>query len=557
MKVFSKFIDLRKHVFLKNSDEDKPNQIQVYDSQVLPVETNQMDQSSTSAEIVNSDQSNELVNSNQSNELALSSNGGDLVEWSPAMQSLLEEPPSTLPIQMITGGIVFCLVCLAWAWFGEIEKIGKAHGKLIPYGETYKIESLESAKIANIAVEDGDVINRGQLIASLDSEQEEKEVKRQSEILAANEVELEQKLQLLEKVKIEADTQQLVAQSEIRSKEIAIESATAKTQVIQNLLAQKQSEIQAYVNRQKQGNQLSELDQAKLTQINSDLEEHQKRLKRLESLAQQGAISQEFVFQAQQTKRQIEQQVIDSKLQGIGNVNQQIFQLNQSLRDMQTNITENKGELTVAKKELDLLQSELAQTKAEARQTELGAQQKIQQLELEINQARTQIAETKNQLAIANSRLAKRQLRSPVAGTVLASNVVNPGKVVQSGETVAEVAASDSSLVLSASIPDRDAGFIEKGMAAQIKFDAYSYQDFGTIPGEVISISSNTKTDESLGEVYRVKIELEQDHIVDESKKVLFKPGQTATADIVIRRQRIIDVLLEPIKKIQRDGINL
>lgn len=546
MKIFSKLINLKKQVSLAQSDESKINQIQVYNSQFLSVDNQEIEKSSS-----------EIVNNDQSKALALNSNRGEIVEWSPAMQSLLEEPPSTLPIQMITGGIVFCLTCIAWAWFGEIEKIGTAQGQLVPHGETYKIESLESAKIAHIAVEEGDIVNKGQLIASLDSEQEEKEVKRLSDTLVANEIELEQKLQLLEKVKIEADTQQIVAQAEIRSKQLSIESATAKTQVIQNLLNQKQSELQAHIIREKQGNQLSELDQAKLAQINSELKEHQKRLDRLESLAQEGAISQEFVFQAQQTKRQIEQQLIDSKLQGIGNVNEQIFQLKQSLREMQANITENKGEFTLAKKELDLLQSELAQKKAEGRQIELGAQQKIQQLELEINQVKTKIAEAKNQLEIANNRLEKRKLRSPVAGTVLASNVINPGKVVQSGETVAEIAADDSSLLLSAAIPDRDAGFIEKGMTAQVKFDAYSYQNYGTIPGKVISISANTKTDENLGEVYRVKIELERDYVVEESKKVLFKPGQTAIADIVIRRQRILDVLLEPIKKIQQDGINL
>jgi len=546
MKIFTKFVALRKYVLLKHIDKDKTTEIQQYDSHLLSIETKKIEKSST-----------EIINNEQPKALALNSNKEAVVEWSPVMQSLLEEPPSTLPSQLITGGIVFCLACLTWAWFGEIEKIGKAQGKLIPQGETYKIESLESAKIAHIAVEDGDVINKGQIIASLDSEQEKKEVKSLSETLTANKVELEQKLQLLEKVKIEANTQQIVAQAEIRSQQLSIESATAKTKVIQNLLTQKQSELQAHVIRQKQGNQLSELDQTKLAQINSELEEHQKRLKRLELLEQEGAISQEFVFQAQQNKRKIEQQLIDSKLQGIGNVNQQIFQLNQSLRNMQANIIENQGEFTIATKELDLLQSELAQKKVEARQIELGAQQKVQQLELEITQIKTKIAEAKNQLAIANNRLEKRKLRAPVAGTVLASNVVNPGKVVQSGETVAEIAANDSSLLLSAAIPDRDAGFIEIGMTAQVKFDAYSYQNYGTISGKIICISANTKTDETLGEVYRVKIELERDYVVEESKKVLFKPGQTATADIVIRRQRILDVLLEPIKKIQRDGINL
>ena len=122
---------------------------------------------------------------------------------------------------------------------------------------------------------------------------------------------------------------------------------------------------------------------------------------------------------------------------------------------------------------------------------------------------------------------------------------------------MAEIAPNGSPLILSALIPDRDAGFIEKGMTAQVKFDAYSYQDYGVIPGKVIEISANTQRDENLGSVYRVKIELERNHISEDSKKVLFKPGQTATADIVIRRLRIIDVLLDPIKKLQHDGINL
>lgn len=144
-----------------------------------------------------------------------------------------------------------------------------------------------------------------------------------------------------------------------------------------------------------------------------------------------------------------------------------------------------------------------------------------------------------------------------MAGTILAFNVINTGKVVQSGETVAEIAPQGSPLVLSAVLPDREAGFVEKGMTAQVKFDAYSYQDYGVIPGKVISVSPDTKIDEKLGAVYRVQIELKRNYVTNDLKKILFKPGQTATADIVIKQQRIIDVLLDPIKKLEQDGIDL
>ncbi|MFM2311780.1 MAG: hypothetical protein RLZZ04_1056 [Cyanobacteriota bacterium] len=482
---------------------------------------------------------------------------GALVQWSPAMQSLLEEPPSNLPLQLITGGVVFCLAFFTWAWFGQIDQIGKAQGKLVPKGEAYKIESLESAKIKSIAVKEGERVKAGQLIASLDSERETKEVERLKDMLASSQIDLSKKRNLLEQVKIEIATQQRIGEAEVRSQQLAIESAIAKEQVTGNLLAQQKSELEANLARQGQTEQLSGLDQEKLAQTNSELKEHQQRIAKLKTLADQGAISQEYIFQAQQAQRQIEQRLLDNKVQGISSINEQIFQSEQSTRNMRSSIIENQGQLAEAQKEVERLQVELEYKKADGRKAEISARQKAEQLELEINQAKTKIAETKNLLATARSQLEKRLLRSPVAGTVLSFNVANTGKVVQSGEAVAEIAPDDAPLVLSAVIPDRDAGFIKKGMTAQVKFDAYSYQDYGAIPGKVINISANTKTDDNLGEVYRVQVELDRNYVSEDSKKILFKPGQTASADIVIRQRRVIDMLLDPVKKLRQDGVDM
>lgn len=482
---------------------------------------------------------------------------GEMVKWSPAMQSLLDKPPSNLPLQLIFGGIVFCLSFSLWAWFGEIDKVGKAQGKLVPKGETYKIESVESAQVSHIAVKEGQEVEAGQLIARLDSEQQTREVERLKNLISSYQLELSQKRHLLEKVEVEAQTHKLIAQAEVQGQKSAIDSAIAELRVAKEMLAQRQSELAAQTTRQKRVQDLSPLEQERLAQMNSELQEHQQRLERLKPLVEEGAISQEAIFQAQQAYRQSQQQMIDNKLQGISNISEQIFQSEQALREMETRITQSQGEIVSGQKEIERLQAELIHKKAERQRIELEAQQKAEQLKLEISQTETKIAETKNQLAAANSLLEKRSLRSPVAGTVLAFNVVNTGKVVQSGETVAEIAPQGAPLVLSAVLPDREAGFVEKGMAAQVKFDAYAYQDYGVIPGKVISVSPDTKNDEKLGAVYRVKIELERNYVTNDLKKILFKPGQTATADIVIKQQRIIDVLLDPIKKLEQDGIDL
>ena len=548
MKILSKVANLKNHLATRG---DRSSSLDVKGGGTSPQlsaekETAEMEYASSLA-----------LSQEEKGSIVPVSKDGELAQWSPAVQSLLEEPPSNLPLQLMVGGIAFCLAFGVWAWFGEIDKIGKAQGRLVPKGETYKIESLDSAKVSQIAVKEGEEIKKGQLIAELDAEGETQEVTRLTNTLDALEVELKQKRNLLEKVKLEAQSNQQVARAEIGSQTLLIDSANSRVDNVSQRLEEQQAELLAAVARKDNTQQLSGLDSQRVEQIESEIADHQQRLQRLKPLADEGAISQEFVFQAQRDLRQAQQQLIEARLGGISSINEQIFQSEQSLRDMKARITENQGELVQARQEYERLQTELEQKKAERYQIGLNAQQKVQQIELEISQAQAKIAETENLVAAAESRLKKKSLISPVAGTVLSFNVVNTGKVLQPGETVAEIAPKNSPLVLSAVIPDSDAGFIEKGMAAQVKLDAYSYQDYGVIPGKVIEISADTKNDEQLGAVYQVKIELDRAYVSQNNRQINFKPGQTATADIVIRRQRIMDVLLDPIKKIQADGIDL
>ena len=546
MKILSKVINLKRHNPQQSDREDFLDSVPSSDTKLLVNETSEIDPSESD--------SSQLARQNDS---ALTNNSGEIVKWSPAMESMLEEPPSNLPLQLIAGGVVFCLSFFIWAWFGQVEKTGKAQGRLVPKGDSYKIESLESAKVSSIAVKEGEQVKAGQKIAELDSGQQAREVARLEKMLSSNQAELDRKRHLLEKVKIEANTRQVIAQADVQAQRSALDSAISQSKAIAQMLAQRESGLAAYSNRQQNVSDLSELDRQKLAQIKSELADHQQRLARLKPLAEQGAISQEFIFQAQQAERQAKQQLIDSKVGNISSVNEQIFQSERALREMESQITQSRGELVSAQKENERLQAELTNKIAQQQQVKLEAQQKIEQLKLEIDRAEGQIAETKNLLASAKDRLQKRSLIAPVAGTVLSFNVANTGEVVQPGQTVAEIAPYGAPLVLSALLPNREAGFVEPGMTAQVKLDAYSYQDYGVIPGKVVSVSSNTIIDQKLGEGYRVKIELERNYITEDLKKILFKPGQTATAEIVIRRVRIIDVLLDPIKKIEKDGINL
>jgi hemolysin D len=420
-------------------------------------------------------------------------------QWSPPLQTLLDQPSSTLPLKLALGGMIFSLCFSSWAWLGRINEVAHAQGKLIPKGAVYRIDPVDMGKVSRVLVKEGQFVQAGQPIVELDPELEANEVDRLEKELAANQTQLTQMQTLMT---------QLIMQAQTRS---AIARAATD--------GQKAAAIQAQGSI---GN-----NQAIIDQLKADSAAQETRLDRLQSLVKEGAISQEQVFQAEQ-----------------------------SLRERQRSITERQGALDQTQAEADKMQSELVQKQAEEQQFQLEAQQQIQQLRMQITQLQAKADQTQTLLQSAQAKRRERIVSAPVSGEVSTLLIRNPGEVVQPGQPVAEIAPRHQPLVLSAVLPSREAGFVKVGMPVQLKFDAFPYQNYGIVAGKVMTISPDAQADQQLGQVYRVEVQLDQDHVTNEHQRVLFKAGQTASAEIVTRQRRIVDILLDPLKQLQGD-VNL
>ena len=380
------------------------------------------------------------------------------------------------------------------------------------------------------------------------------------------------------------------------------------------LLAQLKTDMNASRMRRQQLAPITEQTQKLIEQLKADVAEHQQRVAELEPLVDEGAISRERFFQAQQalrdrehallrsylteqnqaqeklfaaeqalrdrenaiiraqlaeknqaqeqlfsaeqTLRDRENAIIRAQLAEETQAREKLFEVEQSLRDRRTQMAETEGKLQQGLAEVEQLKAQLAQKEAEAKTTQLEVQQRIQQLEVELTQLQAKITETKNLLTAAETKLEERFVYAPVSGVVLSLDITNIGEVVQPGQTIAEIGPEDAPLVLSAKLPNPEAGFIEEGMLVQLKFDAYPYQDYGVVPGKVTSVAPDADQDEQMGDVYHVEIALERNYVTENGENISFKPGQTANADIIIRRRRIADILLDPIRKMKSEGIN-
>lgn len=477
--------------------------------------------------------------------------------WSKSVHTVLDQPPSDLPYKLIVGGMVFCIAFGAWATFGKIEEVGQARGQLVPKGEVYKINPVESGKVAMIRVKEGQAVQAGQVLFELDTKIAANEVERLQQILEADKIQLSQRELIINRTRLEAQTRAAVADADIQAQEAAIAQAKIKAASVRDMLNQLRTEASASTARVATLKPLAAINQELLAQRQADVAAYKARLERLKPLEKEGAIAKENLFEAEQAIRDRILAITRSKLEEDTSTREQLFQAEQNLRDRQRAITQSQGEVQQALAEANRLQAELMQKQAQKRSTQLEAQQQIQQLEIEMTQLKAKIAENKNLLSSAKAKLVQNYLYAPVNGVVSSLNVRNIGEVVQAGQTIAEMAPQNAPLVLSAILANEQAGFVKTGMPVQIKLDAYPYQDYGIVPGKVISISPDAKPDQRLGAVYRVEVELARNYVTANNQTINFRPGQTASADIIIRRRRVADILLDPIRQLQKGGIAL
>lgn len=417
----------------------------------------------------------------------------------PSLQTVLDQPPSTLPLRLSLGGLCFMAIFGVWAWFGQINEVAQAQGKLMPQGDPYKVNPIEAGKVSEVLVREGETVKKGQVLMALDNELAQHDIERFEKELTAAQTELSQTRTLLNQAKMQEQIQTTMSHWGTQAQ--VVESAQGQTSI--------------------------RTTEALIGQLKTDSTAQQERLDRLRPLVEAGAIARE-----------------------------QVFQIEQGLRDRQRTITEHEGMLAKSLGEVDRLSATLEQKREEENKTKVVSQQQTQQLEIQMSQLQAKIAQNQTLLEASRTKLKQRFIYSPVEGVVSTLNVRHDGEVVQLGQPIAEIGPSHQPLILSTLLPNQEAGFVKLGMSVQVKLDAYPFQEYGIIPGKVISISPDTETDKQRGQVYRVEVKLEKNYVTKEGQRIPFKRGQTATAEIVTRQRRIADLLLDPIKQLS-SGTNL
>ncbi|WP_404785033.1 response regulator [Altericista sp. CCNU0014] len=432
------------------------------------------------------------------------------LDWSVATHETINTLPKLWTRGILYLMLAFTVVVLPWAAFSQVDEVGTAQGRLEPKGNTIRLDAPVAGTVATIQVKEGQAIQRGQPLMEL-----------QSDVVNADLQQAQAKLEGL----LNRQTQLTAIKADLESS-----LSTARQQVLA-LVASQQATIDK-VQKQKSAFQES------IGLIRNIQAKDKARIAQLSKLSAQGAIARSQVEDAERIAIQNDQQ----------------------FQKAQTDVQQAEAEVQKQRKEYQRI----------LRDGELSLSDKtkqVKELQSQIIDAQSEAGQTKNLIKSLQYQRQQRVLYAPASGTLFQLLVQHPGAVVQPGQTIAQIAPKDARLVLRARMDNKQTGFLKVGLPAKLKFDAYPFQDYGILPGRVNWISptsslpapmgSPTATPGNTTSNFEVEIELAQPFIEAQGKAIALKAGQTATAEVIIRKRRVIDLFLDPFRKLKKDGLAL
>ena len=128
-------------------------------------------------------------------------------------------------------------------------------------------------------------------------------------------------------------------------------------------------------------------------------------------------------------------------------------------------------------------------------------------------------------------------LQAPNNGRVYFSSFVQENQSLIVGEEVFFVAQVNQKVFGEVWVPQYNFGKVKKGQQVIIKFNGYPYQEFGMVEGKVDFLSEIPIRDS----VFQARITLPNGLLTNYRKRLIYKNGMTATAEIITEDMRLIE----------------
>lgn len=424
-------------------------------------------------------------------------------EFLPAAEEIVETPAAPLGALVVWLVTLLLIVALAWSYFGRIDIVAVANGKISTEGSTKIIQPAISGVVTNINVHEGQRVKKGETLLVLDKTTAEKDVATANQSLNAARVERD----ILRRLAVGGNTDEIINNADLPDETKAMLRQFAVSQT--TLSAARQQAVNGTISNYQQQLQFNQ-------QAKNQLETNAQNLKN--------------------RKAEIEKQ-----LPNANPVDK--LRLQNELSNIDQRIT--SADSAVLGQNQQLLQSQSALTQAQ-NQSQIQTAEINSAFSNQIITTEKRIIELENNLVKARQVLAQTTITAPVDGTVLSLTVKTIGGVVNAGQQLAQIVPEKVPLYVDAALDNQDVGFVKPGQRVVVKVATYPFQRYGYLEGTVENISPDAIQDDKKGLIYKAKIKLNDDKSSKQNQLKLL-PGMSVSAEITTGQRRIIEFFLDPL----------
>lgn len=458
-------------------------------------------------------------------------------EFLPAALEILETPPSPIGMGLIIFMAVFVVVALLWTYWGRLDVIAIAQGKIQPPGRVKIVQPVEMGKVLRILATNSARVAEGDLLVEFDPSEARADVEALEAATFALEAEIMRRGVAIEharqtgvRMPEQAVSWRDHIPSAIRLRETSVLSADLAQ--LDALVASIDSQI-ALKDRELQ--RLTEMITAQSSLIGT----LQERVTMRSTLVTSGSGSRASVIDGKETLQKEETVIAGQRGQ---------------LRETEASI---RVLATEREKQLQGFLTENTQKKAEAGR---------------------QLEDISQRLVKARNRLKNMTLRSPAEGIVQASSVFTIGQVVTAGQEIMRVVPGGVTLEVEAYLPNKDIGFVRPGQEVIVKVESFPFTRYGTLTGRVTQIARDAiplpdaaqiegnpaRSSESAtfagaqrtqNLVFPITIALEKPELTVDGRAITMSPGMAVTAEVKTGSRRILEYLFSPLIEVGSEAM--
>lgn len=403
---------------------------------------------------------------------------------------------SNLMLISVTGFVVFFFL---WSGLSKIEELTRGSGQVVPTSEIQVVQSLEGGILAEMLVNEGDLVEKDQVLLRISDvafSSEERGVEYQSQALQAKKARLE----------AEAKGEEFVLPDELVQKAPDIA----------------RNETALYTSRQQEVENRRSILNDKISGAESELGEVKAKIARLNDsralLQKELNITREMV--AKRAVPQLEEIRLTRELNDISG----------QIREAQQRQNGLDADLRTAQKERQDIENKF---KSQA----LG----------ELNDVQTQLRRLDENLTAIGDRVFRAELRSPVKGVVNKIALKTIGGVIEPAMHLVEIVPMDNELKIIARVAPDEIAFLKVGQDVKVKITAYDPQRYGSLDGKLVRIGANSVADREGNTFFEIEVRTNKNYLGTEEKPLPITPGMIAQTEVVTGKKSILEYLLKPV----------